>query len=217
MLSLQDFTKKQIIFILFNQGEKLSFSNENLVVKDKDKKIKLQTSCYNIYIIFAIGNFSITSPLIEKSRKYGFFIILMSSSLKVYDIIGSVKNGNTLLKKRQYLYSEIDIAKHITKNKIQKQYQTVLDIRNKNELQREILSHLTKYISNIDKCINIQEIMGYEGMASKMYFNSYFDNVLWKGRKPRIKSDFVNSTLDIGYTMLFNFIEAILYEKIFSL
>ena len=29
----------------------------------------------------------------------------------------------------------------------------------------------------------------------------------WSGRKPRIKSDYINATLDIGYTYLFNFIE----------
>jgi CRISPR-associated protein Cas1 len=32
----------------------------------------------------------------------------------------------------------------------------------------------------------------------------------WSGRKPKIKSDFINSTLDIGYTVLFNFTDAML-------
>lgn len=40
----------------------------------------------------------------------------------------------------------------------------------------------------------------------KLYGNqdnlTYFDNVQWNGRKPRIKSDYVNVVLDIGYTML---------------
>jgi len=37
-----------------------------------------------------------------------------------------------------------------------------------------------------------------------------FDNVKWQGRKPRIKSDYVNATLDIGYNMLFNLIDSLL-------
>ena len=40
MLSAKDFSKKQIIFLLTNAGEKLSFSNDNMIVKDKDGKIK---------------------------------------------------------------------------------------------------------------------------------------------------------------------------------
>ena len=37
-----------------------------------------------------------------------------------------------------------------------------------------------------------------------------FNNVEWKGRRPRIKSDYINVILDIGYNLLFNFIDAIL-------
>ena len=43
MMTLPDFEKKQIIFVFLNVGEKISFSNDNLVVKDKDDKTKLQT------------------------------------------------------------------------------------------------------------------------------------------------------------------------------
>ena len=51
--------------------------------------------------------------------------------------------------------------------------------------------------------------MGIEGVAAKIYFSQIFDNIKWNGRKPRIKSDYVNVLLDIGYNLLFNFIEAI--------
>ena len=43
-----------------------------------------------------------------------------------------------------------------------------------------------------------------------LYFKNFFDNVEWKGRQPRIKHDAVNATLDIGYTLLFSFIDALL-------
>lgn len=52
--------------------------------------------------------------------------------------------------------------------------------------------------------------MAYEGFASKVYFKNYFNNVNWIGRKPRIKMDYVNASLDIGYTILFSFVEALL-------
>ena len=52
--------------------------------------------------------------------------------------------------------------------------------------------------------------MGYEGLASKMYFREYFDDLGWSGRYPRTKIDYLNSILDIGYTILFAYIEALL-------
>ena len=42
MLSANDFKKKQVIFLMTNIGDKLSFSNDNVIVKDKEGKIKFQ-------------------------------------------------------------------------------------------------------------------------------------------------------------------------------
>jgi CRISPR-associated endonuclease Cas1 len=49
--------------------------------------------------------------------------------------------------------------------------------------------------------------MGIEGLASRHYFEAFFQDLNWETRKPRIKSDAINATLDIGYTILFNYIE----------
>jgi CRISPR-associated protein Cas1 len=37
-----------------------------------------------------------------------------------------------------------------------------------------------------------------------------FDNVLWNGRQPRIKANYVNALLDLGYSMLFNMADSML-------
>lgn len=63
MLSISDFQKKQIIFLITSQGDKLSFSNDNVVVKDKNGTIKHQSTCYRLFMICVIGNISITSRL----------------------------------------------------------------------------------------------------------------------------------------------------------
>ena len=49
--------------------------------------------------------------------------------------------------------------------------------------------------------LNYLEVMGIEGNAARVYFTRVFNNVKWNGRKPRIKNDYINVTLDIGYTM----------------
>ena len=52
------------------------------------------------------------------------------------------------------------------------------------------------------------QLMGLEGTIAKSFFSAYFQNQNWKGRHPRMKSDAINVTLDIGYTILFNFMES---------
>ena len=210
MLSAPEFDKKQILFVFFREGEKLSFSNDNLIVKDIDGKTKYQITCYRLFIIYAIGHFSITSALIQKSQKFGFFIVLMTSNFRVIDIIGAEKEGNTLLKKKQYQYSGLDIAKHLTQNKINNQKMLLQNIRYKSDAQIDTISKLKDYACKLESANSLNEIMGYEGAASKIYFKNFFNNIEWIGREPRIKRDYVNSSLDIGYTMLFSFVDSLL-------
>ena len=210
MLNANDFKKKQIIFLFTNAGEKLSFSNDNVVVKDKDGKIKYQSTCYRLFMICVVGNISITSGLIQRSKKFGFSICLMSTTFKVYEVLGARMEGNTLLRRHQYEYSETDIGRKIEQNKIRNQAQTLRNMRKKSDYIKEGISMLDEMAQALDAPLDYLEIMGIEGNAARVYFPRIFDNVRWNGRKPRIKNDYINVTLDIGYTMLFNIIDAIL-------
>ena len=210
MLNANDFGKKQIIFLFTNAGEKLSFSNDNIVVKDRDGKVKHQSTCYRLFMVCVIGNISITSGLIQRSKKFGFSICLMSTTFRVYEIIGTRMEGNTLLRKRQYEYSENDIGRKIEQNKINNQKEALKNIRSKTEEVKEGIKLLEEMVEKLDAPLEYLEVMGIEGNAARVYFPRVFNNVNWKGRKPRIKSDYINVTLDIGYTMLFNIVDSIL-------
>ena len=210
MLNASDFSKKQIIFLFTNQGEKLSFSNDNIIVKDKEGKIKHQSTCYRLFMVCVVGNISITSGLIQRSKKFGFSICLMTTTFKVYEVLGAKMEGNTLLHKSQYEYDEDEIGRLIEKNKIENQLQSLKNIRSKTEYIREGIKLIEDMIPKLNEEIEYLEIMGIEGNAARVYFPRIFDIVQWKGRKPRIKNDYINTTLDIGYTMLFNIVDAIL-------
>ena len=41
MLNANDFKKKQIIFLFTNEGDKLSFLNDNIIVKNKEGEINI--------------------------------------------------------------------------------------------------------------------------------------------------------------------------------
>ncbi len=211
MLESTDFAKKQIIFMFSNQGEKISFQNDNIVIRTKEGKIKYQVTCYLVFMLFVIGETSITTGLIRRAKKFGFVICLMTQSFKLYSIIGNRMEGNTILHRKQYEYDETDIAQFIVFNKILNQRQALNTFRKKSIANKEALEKLDMYLDKLKKGkYDEKTLLGIEGSASRVYFPQMFDNVNWRGRKPRIRSDYVNTTLDIGYNMLFNFVDSLL-------
>lgn len=211
MMTRNDFDKKHCVFVFTSEGEKVSFRNDNVAVTGADGKVKLQTTCYLIFALFVIGNFTITSVLIKKSHKFGFPIYLMTPSFRTVDVIGHRTEGNTKLRQLQYGYDGLEIAKHIIANKIGNQ-SAVLNMQRTNDWKlrddRKRLDGLRR--SALEFGGDFRGLMGIEGTASRIYFSQNFNNVNWNGRKPRIKCDQINATLDIGYTLLFNMVDAML-------
>lgn len=211
MLERPDFVKKQIIFLFANRGEKISFKNDNIVVTDKEGKIKYQVTCYLVFVLFVVGDTSITSGIIRRAKKFGFVICMMTQSFKLYAIIGNRMEGNTLLHRKQYQYEQSDIAQFLVENKIRNQRQALNTFRKKSIANKEAIAKLDEYLQVLkEEKIDTNSLLGIEGSAARVYFPQMFDNVNWKGRKPRIKSDYINTTLDIGYNLLFNMVDSLL-------
>ena len=210
MLYPDDFIEKQFCFISTIGGEKISLKNSNIAIYDKDGNLKHQSSCYRLLAIFVIGHISITTCLIEKAKKFGFVIILMTSGFRPYQVIGAMAEANVELRKNQYLYCDFDCAKKLIANKISNQRNLLMSIRNKSESQLQAIQNIDNYVNNLLSANSIRQIMGIEGSVARIYFKSFFDNVNWNGRFPRVKTDMINALLDIGYTLLFNFIDALL-------
>ena len=211
MISVPDFKQKQIAFIYLNYDERMGIRNDNIVVKNKDGKIIHQSTCYKLFCLFIAGNINITSPLLRKAKEFGFSIILLNSSLRPYSIINAYNEGNYLLRKRQYSYSGLEIAKRIILNKVKNQMAVLKDIRNKSEELKTDINKIEGYINSIEQPnLELTQLLGYEGLSSKLYFKHLFANCNWTSRKPRVKHDIINTMLDIGYTKLFNIIDAML-------
>lgn len=210
MLDANDFAKKQVLMVFARKGDHLQVLNDNIIVKDKNNKTKYQSTCYRLLAVFVIGHTVISTGLIDRSRKFGFCIALFSAGFRPYEVIGSRKDANTVLHKLQYEYHSLEIAQHITNNKILNQRALLNKQRKKCDELKKAIALLDDYAFHVYECTELSDVMGYEGMASKIYFSNHFDNVDWKGRRPRIKSDMVNSLLDIGYTLLFSYIDTLL-------
>ena len=208
MLSESDFKAKQIIFITPKNGEKLLFRNDNVIIVDQDGVVVHQSTCYRLFAIFVVGHITITSGLIQRAKKFGFSIVLMTVNFKPYRTISAFAQANVLLRRRQYNYRNINSAQRLIWNKINNQKKLLMSVRNRSDAQNESIMLLENYRDKIYSCKDIYEIMGVEGNASRVYFKNYFNNIMWISRKPRIKFDMINSLMDIGYTILFSFIDA---------
>lgn len=92
-------------------------------------------------------------------------------------------------------------------NKIANQLRTLNKTRRKDALVVKARLECETSLSMIAEINDYNKLMGIEGFISKSYFAAYFQDHNWQGRYPRVRCDILNVTLDIGYTILFNFIE----------
>lgn len=211
MMSTRDFEFKQIAFVFSEQGEKISFKNDNLIIADADGKVKHQSTCYRLFILFICGDYCLTTGLLERSRKFGFSIVFMTANLRITSIFSAKAEGNVLLRRKQYVYEKTDIAAHVISNKIHNQCGLLKKKRKKSDGEKEIIIKLKQFEKDVLKPnLTSQEIMGIEGISAKLYFKSLFSDYSWKSRLPRTKVDMINTLMDIGYTILFNVINALL-------
>lgn len=213
MLDINDFDAKQIIVYMPHSGDKISYRNDNMIITGKDGEIRYQQSCYRIFAVLVIGDCSVTTGLLRRANKFCFSICFLTYSFRFYTILSSGLQGNNMLHRKQYEYEGTSIAKVVIFNKILNQRNALAQIRNKSDYVKEGIKILDSYLEKLKNTNEIERdvLLGIEGNAAKVYFPRIFDNSSWKSRKPRIKSDYINSLLDIGYTILFNFIEALLH------
>ena len=208
MMSLPDFNYKQTIFYFTGQKDLLKFRADNIVIVDEENKVKQQHSCHRLFALFIVGNITVTSVVLAKAKKFGFPIILLSPNMKVNTVFNNAAEGNFLLKEKQYMMKEkrLPIAKQFVKQKIDNQASLISNLRYRSEEENTAISAL-KALSPYSAS-DSYELLGIEGSAGKIFFRTYFRNMNWTRREPRTKRDINNLLLDIGYTYIFNFIEA---------
>jgi len=210
MITKPTFLYNKILIVFTMNGDKISFKNDNIIIKDSENQIKFQYTCYKIFIIYIVGGYTITTGLIERSRKFGFSLVFLTTNFKITTTINYKTEGNFLLREKQYTCNiRNKIANRIVYNKILNQIKCLEKVNDDSIKEGIVL--LENNISKLkDFDLSISELMGIEGACAKVYFNRIFKDLEWNGRQPRLKKDIPNLLLDVGYTILFNYIEALL-------
>lgn len=142
MISTKDFEHKQILFVLLEEGEKVSFKNDNIIILNKEGKIKHQSTCYLLFALFVSGHICVTSGLLERAKKFCFSIIFMSYTLRPYAMLPARAEGNVILRRKQYEYQSFELGAHIISNKIHNQNAVLKKIREKSSELKKVIATL---------------------------------------------------------------------------
>lgn len=185
-------------------------NGELYLVDSENEKALTKIPFQKVLALFIIGNTTLSSPIIEKCRRYGVAISLMKPSLRQIAFISEPAEANYLLRQKQYSLNpdDISVAKWIVKNKISNQRELLRKSRKKNNLTVSGVEMCCAALDTIDGIDDFNSLMGIEGSISKAFFSAYFEDLNWNKRVPHAHIDPVNTMLDIGYTILFNYIEA---------
>lgn len=211
MLSYPDFAYRQIVVhIAGGSGERLRFMADTLVIEDAEGTVLLRHSCHRLFALFVIGECTLTSAVIRHAVRFGFPIVLMNRNLKVVTAIRCTAEGNTQLRRRQYCGDGTAIlaARRLVRQKIDNQIRLLRRLRHRAAEDRKALDTLLS--THIPDDADAATLRGIEGTASRIFFSAYFRPMGWVRREPRCRRDPYNLLLDIGYTYLFNFIDALL-------
>ncbi len=104
----------------------------------------------------------------------------------------------------------LELSKSIIRAKLKNQL-TVLK-RYGRYIATEEIEMISICITKIPRCIDIMELMGYEGTAARYYFSGLSkcvkDEFRFKGRSKRPPLDAFNAMLSMGYYILSNTMEA---------
>jgi CRISPR-associated protein Cas1 len=207
MLTLPDFKEKRILSVQADYGHDnlLQLINDNIRFA-RDGEGVSQISSHLVFAVFIIGDMSVTTTLLKKLTEQGISIFFLNHNLAVKAVMIAEAEGNYLLRQKQYTTAdELNIARRIVENKIISQEAVLKKCQKAYQLKVfERARVMLKTAKDREK------LLGIEGNVGKEYFQSLFADLGWVRRAPQTKEDIPNLLLDIGYTYLFNYCDALL-------
>ena len=210
MFTNKDIEYRSIYVVNCIHDRDLRVSNGELLLEDiEESRTLTKLPFQKILALFIVGHIRITTPLIDKCKKFNVVLIVVNQNFRPVFYWANAAEANYLLRQKQYQFSmeDISIAKILVENKINNQIVALKKTRKTDELTKSAIKTCRECLQKLTLIDQYNSVMGVEGLASRCYFEAFFQDMDWGARKPRIKCDAINSTLDIGYTILFNYIE----------
>lgn len=210
MFTHKDIETRTIFVVNCIKERNLRVCNGELLLEEaEEKKTLTKLPFQKILALFVVGNITVTTPLLDKCKKNNVALVVVNASLRPVFFWSNSAEANFLLREKQFAYQKDDlsIAKVIVANKVKNQMRLMERTRLKNDLVEYGKQQCKDALLMIPEVMDYNTLLGLEGRVAKAFFSAYYHQLGWTSRKPRAKTDALNATLDIGYTILFNFME----------
>lgn len=203
-------------YVYLNEsGASVNVDGGQCVINSKNGMIT-RIPIENIEYVSIFGNINITTPAMQMFMKNKIPVTLYSSKGAYFGRILSNERVNILRQRKQFELSgntdfSLNISKRIISAKIHNQSVVLNRYCSKFmhfEKVKECINSIKSLQRDIERCITIKELMGYEGIAARNYFKGLSiciePEFKFNGRSRRPPRDAFNSLISLGYSMLLN-------------
>lgn len=174
--------------------------------------------------LILVGNIGLTPPVIKYLLSEGIDTVFLTSHGDFRGRLLGKFSGNSLLRWQQFSYlrtnrNRLKLSVEFIRSKL-RNYQIILHKRNqklKLPAIRDSIQQIGKLMGKINHEKNLQQLLGYEGMASRHYFSCLglmltTRDFTFNGRNRQPPRDPVNALLSLYYVMLMNKISSSLHQ-----
>lgn len=199
------------------QGGRIGVSNQILQVKNSSGAKIHEIRLSEISQLNILGNVGITTPAIRELANQGVPVSFFSFGGWYYGRLEGNGHKNVELRQAQYRSADLpgvalNLGKRFVSAKIANS-RTLLR-RNHPDAPRDVLDGLEQMRNASEEAGSIDELLGYEGNAARLYFSA-FNGMLrppsgsdpamqmtFEGRRRRPPTDPINALLSFTYAML---------------
>lgn len=198
----------------------LSLDGENIVIKKGEKKTSMRLPLHNLENIVCFNYMGVSPALMGACMERRIGLTFLKPSGRFLARVSGRKQGNVLLRKKQYRDSEdetasILMARSFLLGKIFNARQVINRalrdhplLENKNALH-DASDSLKRILQAVQECDTLETLRGLEGSAAKRYFAVFGQLILqqrdafaFRERTRRPPLDNMNAILSFLYTLL---------------
>src|SRR5574344_758806 len=200
------------ILYLTEEGSNLQLKDNRLIIKKTEETLK-EVSLEKVESIVLMGRTHLTSPLMVELLEREIPVSWLSSTGKFFGRLEPKTGINIERQREQFRKSDDEkfshnLAKTFIISKI-KNCSVVLRRYNRNfnyEEVENVIDELKRYAIKVNDSQDVEQLLGYEGNASKIYFKALGkmvrDEFKFTGRSKQPPTDKFNCLLSFGYTLL---------------
>lgn len=210
----------------------LCITDQQVTIKCESKRVyaekegkelcELQTRSIDAVVI--MGNAQVTTQALALFASEGITVTYLCLSGNIKGQFLPIAQKNIDLRYLQYKAVEdedlsFSVAKKLIINKIKAYIQFYRGVQKNYPLEnaKQFINGLQNMALEAEQANTINELLGYEGMASRLHFGYYGKlfrcELKFHGRSYHPPQDEINAMLSFGYTMLFKLINGLLYAR----